>query len=1090
MKKIFISLFALLSATAVAAQAGSDKLLQVMKSEMTFDFEQLQKQKLKPYFMSLRVEDNHNMSVVSSFGSINSTDDSHRRIVVPQVRVGSPEFDNFKYVSQGQDPRTAREVPIALNDDAETSIRQSICAETTRRYDFACMMYDAAKAKAQTGTMSEDKAPCFSKAPVVDYYEPEVGAGLNRLDAGVWGKRLNEVSAVFKQYSELLSGTASISYEVIRTYFVNTDGTSVVKNRLAARVMLMVSTVADDGMNLPLYKDYFSYSPDSLPSVEVMKTDAKDLALRVIALRKAPVVDPYTGPAIMSGEASGVFFHEIFGHRLEGHRLKQGGETFKGKIGELILPKSFNVYSDPTLRHYAGTDLNGSYVYDDEGVKARRVDNVVNGVMKSFLVNRVPLDGFPESNGHGRVSGAADPVARQSNLIVETTQPKTDAQLRQMLIAEAKKQGKEYGYYFRSVSNGYTYTGEGGSMNSFNVTPLEVYRVFVDGRPDQLVRGVEMIGTPLSMFSNIQAAGGSTKTFTGSCGAESGWIPATASAPSIFVAKIETQRKQKVQSRPAVLPAPEPKKADKTFAGDDETIFSAMSDELSRNMKGLNTDGGQKPFYISYVVNKSRSGVVGASLGGVYEKVESPWRLGGLIQVVTGDYRQTSDYRPGAAAQVSLTQAVDYDAIRRGLWLGSNQMYNYAVVVDAQKRAVLAQKPKSGEWSAMPDMEKLAKTDFIQAVSVHKDFDIDKAAELARRLSLVFKNYNYLVSSSVEIENNENDFYRLNSEGTKLKLGQGCVRLSARADARSVGGSAINNSFTITAGSFDELPPFEELEAKIKTLAEKCLLEVQARKNNEHYTGPVMFEGDGVAAIFSQMLFSPGKLVATQPLPGQPVPNMLEESIGQPVIDKLITIKDNPLIAEYQGKTLLGCYKMDAEGVAPGEHLLIENGVLRSVLNGRYPTPHAQHSTGSTRFTFGADAKTVVAPGVVTISTSKGTDPEKMKKELIKAARRKGLEFGYIARFFDGAGSFQLFRVSVKDGSEQVVEVDRFGLSSEEQLKNLGAISNRQQLSNLDIQGVNVSVIHPTSVIVNDMDVPRGNALVTKAPVIPNPAIR
>lgn len=1092
MKKIFIILFAILTVTTVSAQAGGDKLLQVMKSELKYDFDQLQKQTLRPYFISLRVEDVHNMSVSSSFGSVYNTSDTHKRILVPQVRIGSIELDNFKYQSQGQGQSSygSREVPLSLNDDAEMSIRQSICSETSKRYDIACQMYEAAKAKVQTETASEDKAPCFAKAPVASYYEQAVSVGLDSIDKSAWAKKLNEVTSVFKQYRELVGGSASVNYDVIRTYIVNTDGTSVVKNRLAARIMLSVNLVANDGMDLPLMKDFFSYSIDSLPSIDVLKASAKDLAERVIALSKAPVVDPYTGPAIMSGEASGVFFHEIFGHRLEGHRLKQGGETFKNKIGELILPKSFNVYSDPTLRRYAGTDLNGSYVYDDEGVKARRVDNVVNGVMKSFLVNRVPLDGFPESNGHGRASGAADPVARQSNLIVETTQPKTDAQLRQMLIAEAKKQGKEYGYYFRSVSNGYTLTGEGGSMNSFNVTPLEVYRVFIDGRPDQLVRGVEMIGTPLSMFSNIKAAGGETRTFTGSCGAESGWVPVTASSPSIFVTKIETQRKQKSQNKPAILPAPEFKSADKTFANDDEAIFSAMGDELDRNMKGLNTDGGQKPFYINYMLNRKSSNVVGASLGGVFQKSVSPDILAGSIQVVTGDYRHTSEFEPGMQANAVLTQDIDYDAIRRGLWLGSNQMYNYAVMLDAQKKSVLAQTPMSGDWAALPDMEKLPKAEFIQTTTTRKPFNMAEAEVLAKRLSLVFKNYNYLTSSSISIANENNDVYKLNSEGTKLKLMQGYVRLYARAGARSEEGINISNSFTLTVCSIDELPSYDELEAKVKELVGKMLPEIQAQNNKEAYTGPVLIEGDGVASVFSQALFSQAKLVAYKPLPGQNIPNMLEDKMGQLIIDKRITIKDNPHMADFGGKNLLGSYEVDLDGVRTSEHVLIENGVLKSVLNGRYPTIHSPHSTGNNRFSTDSNGKTLVAPGVVMISTNKGVDPEKMKRKLMKTARRRGLDYCYIARFLSEGYAFQMSRVSVKDGSEQVVEVDRFGLSSEEQLKNLGAISNRQQLSNLDIQGVNVSVIHPTSVIVNDMDVQRGNALVTKAPVIPNPAIR
>lgn len=336
-----------------------------------------------------------------------------------------------------------------------------------------------------------------------------------------------------------------MSYSVKREWIVNTDGTEVVQNRIVARIILSALLNTSDGMQLPLNKSYLAYQLDSLPSDEVMIADVKDMITRLRALQQAPVANPYTGPAILSGAASGVFFHEIFGHRLEGHRLKEGGETFKNMVGKRILPAAFNVVSDPTLTRYAGSDLNGYYRYDSEGVRARRVVNVDKGVLKSFLTSRVPLEGFPVSNGHGRAAMPNDAVSRQSNLIVETAKPYTDSQLRSMLRAEARKQGKEYGYFFKTVTSGFTLTGEGGSLNSFNVTPLEVYRVYVDGRKDELVRGVDLIGTPLSMFSHIIAGGGSTEVFTGSCGAESGWVPVACASPAIFVGQVETQRRGK-----------------------------------------------------------------------------------------------------------------------------------------------------------------------------------------------------------------------------------------------------------------------------------------------------------------------------------------------------------------------------------------------------------------------------------------------------------------------------------------------------------------------------------------------------------------
>ena len=441
--------------TASAQQ--HDKLLALLRDRLKYNFSQLQKQTVKPYFMSYRVEDNDTRTITSTFGVLNGNNDSHVRSFIPQVRVGSMALDNYKNDNSGGRQQGAT---LPFDDNATDGITTNFWQATMAAYDGAVEAYEDAKSKAATSAADEDKAPCFSKAPAEQFYEEPLNAAAVKLDDQQWVKRLNTVSAVFKADPTLQNGTAALIYEVNRSYLVNTDGTEVVQNRRTAQ-------------------DFFAFNPDSLPSEERLVAAAQDLLKRVQALKAAPVANPYTGPAILSGPAAGVFFHEIFGHRLEGHRLKKGGETFKNMVGKQVLPTTFNVYCDPTLRHYAGVDMNGSYRYDDEGVKARRVDNVVNGVLRSFLMSRKPIDGFPESNGHGRADLKNDAVSRQSNLIVETTKPYTDAQLRAMLIREAKRQGKPYGYFFRTVTSGYTMTGEGGSINSFNVTPVEVYRVFV-----------------------------------------------------------------------------------------------------------------------------------------------------------------------------------------------------------------------------------------------------------------------------------------------------------------------------------------------------------------------------------------------------------------------------------------------------------------------------------------------------------------------------------------------------------------------------------------------------------------------------------
>lgn len=147
------------------------------------------------------------------------------------------------------------------------------------------------------------------------------------------------------------------------------------------------------------------------------------------------------------------------------------------------------------------------------------------------------------------------PTGRQGNLIVTSTRAVSDARLREMLKAEASKQGKAYGLYFEDISSGFAVTTR-SSPQAFQVIPLVVYRVYVDGRPDELVRGVSIVGTPQAALSRIVATNDKPDIFNGECGAESGTVPVSAVAPAMLVSEIETQRQAQGTTRPPILPPP------------------------------------------------------------------------------------------------------------------------------------------------------------------------------------------------------------------------------------------------------------------------------------------------------------------------------------------------------------------------------------------------------------------------------------------------------------------------------------------------------------------------------------------------------
>src|SRR6185436_18731805 len=169
--------------------------------------------------------------------------------------------------------------------------------------------------------------------------------------------------------------------------------------------------------------------------------------------------------------------------------------------------------------------------------------------------SRSPVTGFDKSNGHGRREPGRQVVSRQANLMVQSTNAVPFVKLREMLVGECKKQGKPYGYLFDDITGGFTTTVRAGPQ-AFKVLPVVVYRVHADGRKDELVRGVDIVGTPLSCFSKIIATGDDPAVFNGSCGAESGWVPVSAVSPSILVGEIEIEKRARSQERPPILPPP------------------------------------------------------------------------------------------------------------------------------------------------------------------------------------------------------------------------------------------------------------------------------------------------------------------------------------------------------------------------------------------------------------------------------------------------------------------------------------------------------------------------------------------------------
>lgn len=543
-------------ASALAQGTNQEsKILQAMKAEMQRTMSDLKTEANPPYFLSYAITETQFVTLSASFGKIVLEDSNRTRTLDVEVRVGNYDLDNKRQL-RGTNFEMGgffRGTSIPLDDDVD-AIRAAIWASTDRQYKAAAERYLKVVTNRAVKVKEEDSSGDFSKEKPSSYTEPLLEL---RINTNEWRTRLRELSALFTSDPKLYSGDMFLRAEVQHRYFVNSEGTSLQTSDSYVRVFALGRTKADDGMSLPLFRSYFSFTTDSLPTQATMRRDVLDMITLLGKLRTAPLMETYSGPAILSGEAAGVFFHEIFGHRIEGHRQKDvnSSQTFKNLVGERILPEFIDVVFDPSMRSLGSQNVAGYFKFDDEGIRGQTVTTVKNGVFREFLMSRAPIDQMPNSNGHGRRQAGFPVVARQSNLLVKAAKQVPFDTLRSLLRAECKKQGKEYGLYFVEIQGGFTFTNR-TMPNAFNVLPLLVYKVFTDGRPDEIVRGVDLIGTPLTTFKQITAAANDIGVFNGVCGAESGGVPVSASSPSLLVNVIEAQKKAKSQAKPPILGFP------------------------------------------------------------------------------------------------------------------------------------------------------------------------------------------------------------------------------------------------------------------------------------------------------------------------------------------------------------------------------------------------------------------------------------------------------------------------------------------------------------------------------------------------------
>jgi TldD protein len=536
------------------AQAKRSPLLAALQAELERSMKTLSAQDPAAYYLGYTVTDTQRVDVSGSNGALLNSNETRNRWMEVSVRTGSYQLDDTHKVGERQMQSGGPGVTVPLDDDPEV-LRRTVWLETDKQYRAA----EEALIKIKTGKevkveTAEGSAPDFSHEAPHTYIGRQVSIAVDRKP---WEANVRAYTKTFRESAAVINSIVTFSAQAQNVFQVTSEGTQLQFGQIRYRLELFIQGKAPDGMDIDRYYNFDWVDPKDAPDDKAVYAAEATMRNELEGLVAAPINDPTVGPALLTGRAAAVFFHEVFGHRAEGHRQKDvtEGQTFSKKVGEQILPEFLSITDDTTMQKLGTQDLLGYYQFDDEGVPGQRVTLVDHGVLKNFEMSRSPLVGFPHSNGHGRRQLGATPVSRQGNLIVQSSKTLTNAQLRAKLIELIKAQGKPYGLLIDDIAGGFTFTGR-GQPQAFQVLPLVVYKVFPDGRPDELVRGVDIVGTPLAALTKIVATGDTPEVFNGYCGAESGSVPVAAASPAILTSELEVQKKESSTDRPPILPPP------------------------------------------------------------------------------------------------------------------------------------------------------------------------------------------------------------------------------------------------------------------------------------------------------------------------------------------------------------------------------------------------------------------------------------------------------------------------------------------------------------------------------------------------------
>lgn len=538
-----ISLWLLAAVLALPATAAEDAWEAAVSAELARASELKSEGYQAPYYTGLTATDVSQRNFRCSMGGGLGEVVTNSRIVTPVVRVGSHEIDN-RPVS-GAPASSGR--AVALEGDV-FALRHSLWRLLDGAYKSASAAYLRKQALRVTRGKTEYDTDDWSRESprVLTAGQPPAPWSAEELR-----ELCRRASAAFRRAPGLLQADVEISLNRQWSRLRDSEGTKADFGRDIAEVDMQAVDITTDGMKIRSSRRVLETSSMSWVTAGTLEDSAAAMLSELAALKVAQSTSPFSAPALLDPSAAAAVVLAL-GLRLTGEeqRNPSGAQIFRDKMGRLVLPETLSLRDDPTVVQFRGQSLAGHYRLDDQGIPAAPVDLIEKGVLKSFLLSRYPVIGFPRSNGHGRSNPGVEPAGMPGNLFLNSSKTYPASGLLSRLRAECLRLGKTHGLWIKSLRQ-FTQKSTTGGQDSIRLIGMVSLVEARTGRVT-LTRDLDIVGTPLVLMSRILASGSDPRVRNFSAGG----VPVSVVTSSLLVAEAELQRSESKPEKAPILSPP------------------------------------------------------------------------------------------------------------------------------------------------------------------------------------------------------------------------------------------------------------------------------------------------------------------------------------------------------------------------------------------------------------------------------------------------------------------------------------------------------------------------------------------------------